>query len=377
MKKLIIPLFTTLAACSASNGDDIAPAPSPDDGGTGVAISFGGSSNAWQDATTRAGDTGLENVYPSFRVWGYKTTDAEKNTSQLVMDGYNVQHYDTEGNKGWEYVGVENSSLGAAQTIKYWDYSATSYRFFGYSPMDADVTKKASSDNIQFSLPFSYSPDYDGTALPYLSELWLSANGHDEPPYGQTVTMAFKPVIAKVRFRFSYPENTKRIKIENITFQDIRYKDDASTALTPVKGTVDITTPLTGSSDRLLTWTPAAENATGHIVLTVPYEEADDAIHILDDASLYGKWYYVPPLAEMTGDGAFRQAAYIINATIDGNHSSATISAEYMQWKAGYQYTYIFKITEAGTDITFYDMEVEEWKTASDIDNNGNGTTGW
>ena len=55
------------------------------------------------------------------------------------------------------------------------------------------------------------------------------------------------------------------------------------------------------------------------------------------------KWYYVPPL----GDSNKPQGAYIISATIDGKKSTATIPAEYMQWKAGYQYTYIFKITVA------------------------------
>lgn len=69
------------------------------------------------------------------------------------------------------------------------------------------------------------------------------------------------------------------------------------------------------------------------------------------------KWYYVPPL----GDSNKPQGAYIISATIDGKKSTATIPAEYMQWKAGYQYTYIFKITEAGPNIAFTNMQVEKW----------------
>lgn len=83
------------------------------------------------------------------------------------------------------------------------------------------------------------------------------------------------------------------------------------------------------------------------------------------------KWYYVPPL----GDSDKPQGAYIISATIDGKKSTATIPAEYMQWKAGYQYTYIFKITVAGPNIAFTNMQVEKW-VETPIKNNG-GTEDW
>ena len=75
------------------------------------------------------------------------------------------------------------------------------------------------------------------------------------------------------------------------------------------------------------------------------------------------------------GDSDTPQGAYIISAIIDGKKSTATIPAEYMQWKAGYQYTYIFKITEAGTNIAFTNMQVEKW-VETPIKNNG-GTEDW
>jgi hypothetical protein len=46
-----------------------------------------------------------------------------------------------------------------------------------------------------------------------------------------------------------------------------------------------------------------------------------------------------------------------------------------MQWKAGYQYTYIFKITVAGPNIAFTNMQVEKW-VETPIKNNG-GTEDW
>lgn len=373
-KPIILSILTTaLAACSSSQqGEDITPEEPP----TGVRISFGGNSDSWQDVTTRAGGTGLENVFQSFRVWGYKTTDETLASTQTVMDGYNVQHYDTDGNKGWEYIGVENANLTAAQTVKYWDYSATSYRFLAYSPADADISVQDNDEGKALSVPFAYSEDAKDADLTYFSDAWFTSNQHDEKPYGSTVTLTFRPLIAKMRFLFSYPEKTTRIKIENITFQDSRFKDAPSTADTPLRGTVSATYAMTGrpSADMpQLSWTAAAENATGSMVFKVPYEEEADRIHILTDASLYGKWYFVAPM----DIAMYQQGAYVINATIDGNHSSAIVPAEFMQWKAGYQYSYIFKITEAGTNITFDKLMMEEWKDAPNIDNNGSGTAGW
>lgn len=373
-KPIILSILTTaIAACSSSQqGEDVTPEEPP----TGVRISFGGNSDSWQDVTTRAGGTGLENVFQSFRVWGYKTTDETLGATQTVMDGYNVQHYDTDGNKGWEYIGVENAHLSAAQTVKYWDYAATSYRFLAYSPADADISVQDNENGKAFSAPFAYSEDAKDADLTYFSDAWFTSNQHDEKPYGSTVTLTFRPLIAKMRFLFSYPEKTTRIKIENITFQDSRFKDAPTTADTPLRGTITATYAMTGrpSADLpQLSWTAAAENATGSMVFKVPYEEAADRIHILTDASLYGKWYFVAPM-DIAG---YQQGAYVINAIIDGNHSSAIVPAGFMQWKAGYQYSYIFKITEAGTNITFDKLMVEEWKDAPNIDNNGSGTAGW
>ena len=71
----------------------------------------------------------------------------------------------------------------------------------------------------------------------------------------------------------------------------------------------------------------------------------------------------------------YEQGAYTISAIIDGNKTLATVPAEYIQWKAGYQYTYIFKITVAGPNIAFTNMQVEKW-VETPIKNNG-GTEDW
>ena len=399
---LTIPLMALcLVACSSSGQDDPSipapPTPNPDL----KSIGFGGNSGAWQDApTSRATDSkGLETLFKSFRVWGYKSTN---NAPQIVMDGYKVEYKEnTEGNASntstWEYVGIINTQLSTTQTIKYWDYSASDYRFFAYASADSNnkvVASTTSSDSetssvetsSTFSIPYTYSDKATTTTTPYFSDLWYSDDTSTTDKFGNTVKLTFAPVIAKVRFKFSYPDNIKKITIKDIQFRDSRLVDAPATKIFPIKGTISASYPQSGTPQAneithsyppTLAWTTSSDaDANGCLILDTPYEEENDKIHILNDKEKYNKWYYLPPLGLSTVDDD-KPSTYTIGATINGKHSSATVPADYTQWKAGYQYTYIFKITEAGDDITFDDLEVEIWKPGKDIDNNGSGTIGW
>lgn len=384
-----------LASCSSSSQDESdmpsPPAPNPDL----TSIGFGGNSGAWQDApSSRATDNGLENLFKSFRVWGYKTTN---NTPQTVMDGYNVEYKEnTEGSTtsnaaNWEYIGINNSSSQTSQTIKYWDYSASDYRFFAYAPEDVNITSSKTSstdastssteDNSQlaFSIPYTYSDNATTTTTPYVSDLWYSDNSTTVNKYGNTVKLTFAPIIAKVRFKFKYPDGIKTAKITNIKFRDNRQESDNSWAKFPKKGNIKAAYSLSGSfsSDPIITWITSSDiDARGVLILDTPYEDESDEIHQLTDETKYNKWYYLPPLGfSATKDD--KPSSYTITAVINGKNSSATVDQEYMQWRGGYQYTYIFKITEAGDAITFSDLQVEEWKKDKNIDNNGSGTAGW
>lgn len=391
-----------LSSCSSSQQDaPFAPAPTPEPSET--SISFGGNSGSWQDApSSRANDNGLENLFKSFRVWSYKTTNS---ASQLVMDGYCVKY--TENTAGttasnsadWEYIGVSNPNY-ITQTIKYWDFSASDYRFFAFSPSDArgvEIDKDDKDDKAKsFSIPYEYNENATTTDVPYVSDLWYSekntsdgtGSGTTTSQYGKCVTLSFAPLIAKVRFKFSYPDGSDGITIHDIRFRDSRYIDNEASAKTPLRGDITVAYPTSGTptattyangSTRYLptySWTTKTgdADATGSLVFTTPYEEETDAIHILPEGAPYKKWYFVPPIDIMND---FEQGSYTITATIDGNNTSATVPAAYMQWKVGFQYTYIFKITQANTGITFADLQVEEWLPGDNIDNNGSGTGGW
>lgn len=381
MDKLSILTISVMTLCllSCSSSEQDNPViPEPQYG----SISFGGNSGSWQDAPiSRAGETGLETIATSFRVWGYKTTGGNKTDGftnpQNVMNGYivNWKQPKTGETGSWEYTGIENEELKTTQTIKYWDYSATSYRYFAFSPANEKVTTTLLSEDgstannlntatqTSFSIPFEYKENATSSTTPYVSDLWLSDNQNFENrKYGECVKLTFAPIIAKVRFKFNYLKDTK-ISITDIVFKNIN--DEHS----PTKGNIIVSYPITGTGTKASYKWETTETGTELIKFTIPYEEDADLNHQTTERK---KWYFVPPL----GDSNTPQGAYIISATIDGKKSTATIPAEYMQWKAGYQYTYIFKITEAGTVISFSNLQVEKWKESAPIQNTG-GTGGW
>lgn len=371
-----------LLSCSSSGQDDpFIPEPQQ------VGISFGGNSGSWQDASSRAGDgeTGLEKLFSSFKVWGYKTknddggsnenggssNDGSTNSStQKVMDGYRVD-WNTSSND-WEYIGTYNASLNLHQTIKYWDYSALHYHFWAYAPADAPgvtASENTNTNSHSITIPYEFNSNATLTSTPYISNLCT-------PKIGEQVKLTFVPLIAKVRFKFKY--NDKQIaSITEISFLDERWKSTgngnfqwsgSSDDKTPVAGKITATYPLSGTStDVSKTWETTNR---GILELTIPYEEANDENH---QTEIRQKWYFMPPM----DIAQYKQGNYILSANIEGKQVTATVGSEYMQWKAGFQYTYIFKVSETTSSITFAEVEVEQWNKNSNIDNNGTGTSDW
>ncbi len=374
---IISALAICLLSCSSPEQDDLL-IPEPLKG----SISFGGNSGTWQDApTTRANEeTGLETISKSFKVWGYKTIGGNNTGGfdhyQNVMDGYLVNWTQQTANPtssntaDWEYVGIAN------QTIKYWDYSATSYRFFAYSiPTTAAgnstapyfsgplTTEGSTNLHASFSIPFNYDKDATNVSTPYISDLWLSDNQNFENrKYGACVKLTFAPIITKVRFKFNYQAESQ-VSITNISFRNV------NDVPSPTSGNIIITYPITGMDTQASYIWETTGTETELINFTIPYEEEGDLNH---QTTTRKKWYFVPPLGDSK---TTQQSAYIITADINGKKATATVPAEFMQWKAGYQYTYIFKITEAGTNIAFTNMQVEKW-VETPIKNNG-GTEDW
>lgn len=379
---IIISLALCLLSCSSSGQDDpFLPTP------TSKSIAFGGNSGSWQDANSRAGDgeTGLESLFSSFKVWGYKTknidggsnenggsnNDGSTNSSiQKVMDGYRVD-WNTSSND-WEYIGKYNATLNLYQAIKYWDYSALQYHFWAYAPADAPgvtASENTNDNSHSITIPYEFNSNATLTSTPYISNLCT-------PKIGDQVKLTFVPLIAKVKFKFKY--NDKQIaSITEISFRDERWTSTGKSTFlwsgssddkTPVAGKITATYPLSGTStDVSKTWETTNR---GILELTIPYEEEKDENH---QTEIRQKWYFMPPM----DIAHYKQGNYILSAKIEGNQVTATVGSEYMQWKAGFQYTYIFKVSETTSSITFAEVEVEQWNKNSNIDNNGTGTGDW
>ena len=68
-----------------------------------------------------------------------------------------------------------------------------------------------------------------------------------------------------------------------------------------------------------------------------------------------GKWYTVLPVA---GQGSYTLRVCVVTDEV----KEAVVPAEYMQWKAGYEYTYKFKITETGgITVDFVQIAIDDW----------------
>ena len=59
------------------------------------------------------------------------------------------------------------------------------------------------------------------------------------------------------------------------------------------------------------------------------------------------KWYVVLP--------AMNQGTYTLSVKVNNELKEVVVPAQYMNWQPGYEYTYIFKITDSGA-LVLYDV---------------------
>lgn len=147
MKKYLFIAASALALASCSSEDFVGTEGGNVENGANKAINFSGNAGKITRATKNTG-TAAEMLNGQFKIYGVKKTSDDKFKNVFV--DYSVwdatANTTTSNTKGWEYVGAKNStnlgtgniSLGdEAQTIKYWDYSASEYRFVAGSPISA------------------------------------------------------------------------------------------------------------------------------------------------------------------------------------------------------------------------------------------------
>lgn len=377
-KNISTIILTVLCLLSCSEAKDDIPStnpdvpPTPDDN----IISFSSTAINWHEGETSSRATGLETQFNDFQVYGYKNT-ANSGGKQIVMNAYKVQ-WDEETD-GWKYILPNYNN----QQMKIWDFGAKSYRFFALAPYNhgATVTEEQSQSNDESYLTFTTKYDYANQEkaknVPYCSELWYSLNettdeNNTVPKIGEQVKLVFLPLIAKVRFRITFAPGVNA-RVTEPTFQDERWTstNTPNTPNTPMQWDFIVKYPTIKDKDATpsssptvsSSFSPTSGHTTGKFFFDTPFTDDNQ------------KWYYVPPMADAPEE--HKNNPFVLTAKIDGHEDTAIVPADYMQWKAGNQYTYVFKVLEAGTNIIFDGIEVEKWERNTPIDNQGHGTGGW
>ena len=352
-----------LTACSSETTEETVPDPVEDL--TPIAFRSG---LANDEEVTRS--EGLETVLPEgskkFKVWAYKNMSVDDNNTandpsddsygdvQTVMPGYTVNYgantamTTTSNTNNWEYVN-QQASGDTEQTIKYWDWSAKAYRFFGYAGEGVTVAPSSpASTPSEVSLSFTANaaeriqtltnPQADPVtypSCPYYSKLWFSTGEYPlyaDKQFGAPVQLLFLMPYVRVRFLFtqSAPDDVNFFKKE-ISFAPTDPDTKIATG-----GTFTVTYPLTGTETKE-SW---GVSVTGLVTIDelTQDDDVDSETPVLDD----GMWYIVLPAH------AADQGSYTLSVKISGETRTVVVPQEFMDWQPGYEYTYIFKITDAG-----------------------------
>lgn len=392
MKKYFIFAASALALASCSSDDFLGDNPGNVQNAT-TAINFGGEAGK----ITRA--TAAEMLNGQFKVYGVKITNGT--ISHNVFPDYYVwdvaDKNTTSNTSGWEYVGANGASnlgtgqitLDKDQTIKYWDYSATEYRFVAGSPIAA----------------FKYNTTWNKTTGKHITDVkvtGLAGHINANPTDGTTTALKTDPVYIAdpvkvvgdnyqkpVEFSFKRQQSMVRVglyetipgySITNIKFYDydtdgttLKASDNNNVILTSatpgyfvggsnLTGTVtytgwDTTTPsytfkyddtgLTKSKNwyagKLCTTKPLATKLT---------DEVADLYGTDKDMSDAGYFTVLPTPSETDPKPILIKCDYtLISDDISGEvinvtGATAAIPAAYSKWEANTRYTYLFKISQ-------------------------------
>ncbi len=329
---LVIVLDAALVSCRGENELPIDDTQHP--------IAFA-SVAAEQEAVTRATTLGK-----NFTVYGYKTVNGNP---QLVFDGYAVQY--TSGSTNTSEDNTHGYSyVQGGQTIKYWDFGASEYRFWGYTGNNTDF--KVDGTELTISGLTLSTTEPTGSAL--YSQLY-----HRSPVSTEVVRLQYKRPYAKVRVLFYTTEELTGediIQLTGITF-------GGGEGSITTKGSMTITYPKSGSTSETISVTKDSSSESTIDNLTFSNATLDKDHGTASNNAVIAvptddtEWYYTLPLSTVATAQPFT-----MQVSIDGDTKTATVPAAYMHWNPNTLYTYIFKITEAGKKIELYDVLIDPWK---------------
>lgn len=390
MKKYIFLAASALTLASCSSDDFLGDTPGSTPTSANSTINFGGDAGKITRTTSNVGtpqnmldgqflvygvkkisDTKLVSVFPNYSVW----YDGAKNT--------------TSNTDGWEYVGTDKAAnlgigkitLTKDQTIKYWDYSASEYRFVAGSPIDAfdfKVPVESASKDIKSAtvskLAGHINANNTETALE-TNPVYIAAPVKVEKKdgYQKPVTFTFQRQQSMVRVGLY--ETIPGYSITEIKFYDADGKTATSsniilTSATPdyfvggsnVSGTVtynwdtpSYTFEYTNNENlkKSKNWY-AGELGT---LATTSSETTVKTLYGTDkDMSTTGYFTVLPTQATIASPILIKcdytLTDFNTGETIKVTGATAAIPAAYSKWEANTRYTYLFKISDKTNGTT-------------------------
>lgn len=388
MNKYFLYAASVLALASCSS-DDFLGENSGNGQNSSSAINFSGDAGKITRATSNTGDY-VKMLDGQFKIYGVKmATDGKLKSVFVNYYVWDDVNNTTSNTKGWEYVGTKegatygtgNISLDKDQTIKFWDYSASEYRFVAGSPISAftynvpvtDESKEIKSATIT-GLAGHINANEAGQAITtnpvYIAEpIVVKKTEYQEP-----VQFSFKRQQAMVRVGLY--ETIPGYSITEINF----YKAGGSKAeavnniiLTSgtenyfvggsdVKGT--ITYDWTGATPSYnYTYTDEtsliksqnwyAGKFEPHNALATESTAAVAELYGKDnDMSTNGYFTVIPTPSATTAAPILIKCDYTLTSddysgeTIKVTGATAAIPAAYSKWDVNTRYTYLFKISQ-------------------------------
>lgn len=422
MKKKLFFAAVALVALVSCSSDEFVGDQTVRESNENAAISLGSGVTAITRADKTGSDAATD-LNGQFYVYGIKNEidDGAGNvqTGNLVFNNYVVKWVDNSANtttsntKGWEYVGytltekerthVTANSGDAVQTIKYWDYGASDYTFYAFSALPADIegekitVTKVQDKKTTDSPPHAVSDNgytVSLTADAHLDNLFFAErvnitdnNNTDRTQtnkYGGNVTFRFHNVVSKVRVGMyetipGYTVTINKFTVANDqadpTFDQMddnvttNFAANLQNYASGIAGSVNVTYVASGTNQNypIVSFTPDGGSAMNKVLTLGSNLPNANSIGIsatgatFDDTS--GAYTRVYPNEGNTQNLKLK-LSYTLTAPVTGetiviSDKTAEIPAKYLQWKSGYAYTYLFKITDDDLyPITFDAVEI-------------------
>lgn len=402
MNKFFIAAASALALASCSSDDFLGEIQGNEQNGATSAINFGGDTGKITRATTK-GNAAAELLENNFVVVGFKgNKTAEANNEVYAFDHYNVNFKDgsafsTESNRaGWEYVNQDMKVKGtepaaslaqsgaSQQTIKYWDHSCDSYDFLAFSMgKKGAASKYATPTHVDkanlATAAYTLTGDANTLSECYISDMKTAVEKEND--YGKPVELSFRHLASKVRMALFET-------IPGYVVSDVKFYADATGTTNSEEGTLigkfnnsgtlTVYFPTTGIVNKdnkdynkaHVSFTASTDASEVGVLNfkkfgTVIYNNQTEGS--ISEGSTYlsqnaatpsycgakDKDYYQNVLPSEGKPSAITLRIDYKLTSVDGSKetinvkgATATVPAEYTEWKSGYAYTYIFKISQ-------------------------------